>query len=103
MALSARKIEITFQNAINQARILEECADEMEALVNSNVPDLCSELHSAWQGESAEAYINKLNLCGGNIAKNAQQLRAIAQTIRYAARRFREAELRAIELAKTTW
>ena len=68
-------IEITFGNALAQAKELETCADSMENLVRGSLSSIQSEMALSWQGENANAYFQKVNLTGNNILKTAGLLR----------------------------
>lgn len=98
--MTKQLIEITFGNALTQASQLEACADEMVKLANSNLNSVKGDLSAAWQGESANAYLAKLDLTAGNIRTTADKLYQIAASIRQVARIFRESELKAIALAE---
>lgn len=100
MALTRQLIEITFGNAMTQARQLDQCAEDMLRVANNNMGNIKGDISAAWQGESANAYIQKMDLTAGNIVKTAQRLQEIAQTLRTVANIFRNTELRAIELAE---
>lgn len=98
--MTRQLIEITFGNAIAQANQLETCADEMVALSNRRMAEIKNNILAAWQGESAMAYTEKMDLTGEGILATANKLYQIARTLRETARQFREAELRAIEIAQ---
>ena len=98
--MTRQLIEITFGNAMQQARQLDQCAEDMLRLANGNMESVKSDLASAWEGTSAEAYIRKMDTTASNIRKTANRLKDIANTIRTVARIFRNTELRAIELAE---
>ena len=97
--LTKQTIEIAFGNAQQQADQLEACADEMLRVANSNMETVKSDLASAWQGTSAEAYIHKMDLTAENIRKTAGRIQEIAKTLRSVAKVFRETELKALALA----
>lgn len=101
MALTRELIEITFGNAITQAKVLDACADDMERLASSNMKNIEGEISAAWQGANASNYLMKMDNLEQNIIQNANQLRSIANSLRRIARIFRETELRAIDIAKT--
>lgn len=92
-------IEITFGDALTQARELEECADSVEQLAKNQIPALQGELGTIWQGTAADAYGQKLLHTAQNIQSTAGQLREIASTLRRIAKVFRDSELRALEIA----
>ncbi|MBQ6839678.1 MAG: WXG100 family type VII secretion target [Oscillospiraceae bacterium] len=100
MALTRQLIEITFGNAMAQARQLDQCAEDMLKVANSNMGSIKGDISAAWQGESANAYLQKMDLTAANIVKTARRLQDIAQTLRNVATIFRNTELRAIELAE---
>lgn len=100
MALTRQMIEITFANAIAQAKEIDECAQEMLRVANSGLGGIKSELGSAWQGDSADAYLRKVDVSASNITKTAQRLQDVAQTLRSVAEIFRDTELKAIEIAE---
>lgn len=98
--MTRQLIEITFGNAMTQANQLEACADDMVALANRRMEQIKNDILAAWQGESAHAYTAKMDQTGEGILATARNLYQIAETIREAARQFRDAELRALEIAQ---
>lgn len=98
--MTRQMIEITFGNALTQARQLEACADEMTNLANRRLSEIQSDIQSAWQGDGVSAYIDKVNQTGEGLRVTANKLYRIAETIRNAARIFRETELKALEIAQ---
>lgn len=93
-------IEITFGNALAQAREIEACADSMTQLAKTSLPGVKNELSAAWQGDSANNYMAKVDMTSANIARTAERLYQIAETLRSVARIFRDSEIRALELAE---
>lgn len=93
-------IEITFGNAMTQARELDECAEAMERLANSDVVSIKEGIQNAWKGDAANAYVAKMDLTSGNMLATARKIRGIATTLRNVARIFRNTELRALEIAE---
>ena len=100
MALTRQLIEITFGNAMTQARQLDQCAEDMIRVANSSMGNIKGDISAAWQGESANAYLQKMDMTSANIIKTAKRLQEIARTLRSVATLFRNTELRAIELAE---
>lgn len=98
--MTRQMIEITFSSAMSQARQLDQCAEDMLRLAGTNLETIKSDISMAWQGDSASAYIGKMDLTAANIQKTAQRLQDIASTLRTVATIFRNTELRAIELAE---
>lgn len=98
--MTRQLIEITFGNALSQARQLEQCAEDMLRVANTNMESVKGDLSAAWEGESANAYMRKMDTTAANIAKTARRLQDIAATLRRVAQIFRNTELKAIELAE---
>lgn len=93
-------IEITFGNAIAQAEQLENCADTMVQLSRTNLGNIKTDITAAWEGQSAGAYLSKLDLTADNIIRTANKLYEIAGTLRRVARIFRTSELKVLEVAE---
>ncbi len=98
--MTRQLIEITFGNALTQAAHLDECAAEMTRVALSRLSDVEEEIRGAWEGDSANAYIQKMNMTEQNILATARKLESMASTIRRVAYIFRESELKAIEIAE---
>lgn len=98
--MTRRMIEITYNDAMRQASALDQYADEMLRVANNQVGNIKSDISVAWQGDSANAYLRKLDTAAGNIRQTAARLRDIASTLRSVATIFRNSELRAIEIAE---
>lgn len=93
-------IEITFGNALAQARQLDECADSMERLAGSSMTAIKDGLQAAWEGAEASAYFGKMDMTAENIRKTAGRIREIASTLRRIAELFHASELKALEIAE---
>ena len=98
--LTRQLIEITFNNAIAQANKLDDCADDMLRLANREIADIKNDIHLVWQGDSANAYMDKMTITAANIVTTARKLQETAKTIRSVANIFRNTELRAIAIAE---
>ena len=98
--MTRQLIEITFGNAITQANQLEACADDMMALCNRRMTEVQNGIQCSSQGAGVLAYIEKMEATSEGIRATANKLYQIAQTVRETARQFRDAELRAIEIAE---
>ena len=92
-------IEFDFGKALAQANELEEIADEMKSLSNSNMDSTLQLIAANWKGDSATAFLRKGDLLKQDIAKTSETLRSIASSIRVTAQRLFEAEQAAKELA----
>ena len=99
--MTRQMIEITFGNALRQAKQLEDCAEDMRRVAKSGMTGIKNDLASAWKGDSSSAYLAKMEDTAGNICETAKKLDQIAATLRKVAKIFRETELNALELLNT--
>ena len=97
--MTKQMIEITFGNAMTQARQLDECAETMERLANGHLTQIREGISSGGEGTAAQQYMQKMDMTAENMRKTADKLRKIADTLRRVARIFRESELRVLEIA----
>lgn len=97
---SEATIQYNYNRAINQARTLEQLADELKGLANRDLETTISNLSSNWNGESATVFIQKAQKAQEDMRGNANEIRNTASVIRRSAKNIRDAELRALQLAK---
>lgn len=94
---SKSEIQIEFHQVINQARELEDCANELQH-IQRQIDTLVNDLRSGWAGESAELYFEKCGLLANKLGNSQRNLDQTASVIRRSARIYRDAELEAIRL-----
>lgn len=100
MAKSAFEIRMDYHNAIRQADLLEQVANELENTANKDLQDCVSEISYNWTGSNADAYIGKCNSLRENILKTSETLEKTSETIRKISRNTYDAEMRALDLAQ---
>ncbi|MBQ7203375.1 MAG: hypothetical protein IJS03_05075 [Eubacterium sp.] len=93
-------IRFNFAQAKQQAQRLETIAYEMKRTANQNFDRALSQLSGSWKGESATLYIKKAQIVRNEIIKNANDLEAVARSIRKVAQRVYNAEMEAKRLAE---
>lgn len=91
-------IQLNYIRAVNQARKLEELADELRSIANRDLESTMSDLSRNWKGESATLFLKKAQKAYGDIISNANQLDKTASVIRKSAENIRNSELRALEI-----
>lgn len=101
MAKNAFEIHMDYDRAIRQANLLERTANEMRQSAENELQDCMSEVSYNWTGENADAYLAKCNQLKTSIVNTAHKLDNTADTIRKIARNTYNAEMRALELART--
>lgn len=98
---SSSEIRFDFQNAMEQAKKLDTLADNIERRVVNRLDETSQSVHAAWKGDSASRYLYKTQELQRQIRQTARTLRDTAQDIRRIARRIHEAEMRALEIARS--
>ncbi len=94
------QINVNLNQALDQARKLENAASDLERQVVAKLDDVAGELHAAWKGESATVYISKEQSLRDEIKSTASEMRSIADDIRRTANRIAQAELEALRIAE---
>lgn len=97
---SEATIQLNYQQAVNQAKALENLASELRNLANRNMESTISELSGNWTGENAREFINKAEKAQSDLIKNARALEEAADVIRQSAENIRKAELTAKRIAE---
>ena len=92
-------IRYDFQKAMRDAEELEEAANRMRRLAESDMEDSKRILSTAWQGESSESYQRKYVMLQKKILDSAKRLKMQANEIRNSAKRAYDADMRAYRLA----
>lgn len=100
MALSRIQIEMNYKKAIDQAKELERIAQNLTTQANGTYGNALSALAGNWKGTSADTYQTKANKVKNDVLKTAKELGEAAATIRSIAKRIRDADLKALEVAQ---
>lgn len=97
----ALNIFFDFTQATLQAQRLEDTANNIRNLSGKRLEDTKQQLMTAWQGDSANLYLQKLLELQESITKTAADLDKIAANLRYRSRKIHEAELLAQQIAQS--
>lgn len=100
MASDASTIWITFQEALGQAESLSGCAVDLKN-VQQQLNGIMEILQSGWSGEAARQFMDKCTALWRKLGSSSTDLDRISTAIRSAAQAYYEAEMRALELART--
>ena len=95
-----RQIEMDFQQAKKQADTLEQLASRLDRLANRDFAGTMQDVSNHWKGQNAQQYLNKASTLQSKMQTSAESLNKIAASIRSAAKRMRDAELRALQIAQ---
>lgn len=93
-------IQITFQNALDQAKRLDDCATELRS-VQRRITDLKGNLRQQWSGEAADLFQQKCDALMAKVGGTESDLTQIAGVIRRTAKTFYDAEQAAAQIAQT--
>ena len=85
---------------MKRAEELEEIAGALKQLAENRLEQVFYQMSSAWTGEAAEAYTVKGKQLKEHMLENARSLGCAASSIRSAAQRVYDAEMRAYRRAK---
>ncbi|SDZ97443.1 WXG100 family type VII secretion target [Oribacterium sp. KHPX15] len=96
---SKHKIKMDFREARKQADELDEIADNLHNVAERDLEQAMTTLSSGWKGESASAYLVKVNKVKEKTNREVQDLHSIASDIRRTARIIYEAEMEAWRIA----
>lgn len=92
-------IRIDFANAMKQASLADDCAEELR-MVERSVNELINEINSGWTGEAATLYLEKCELLAKKINKSSNDMKKISSTIAKTAKIYYETEKAALEVVR---
>lgn len=92
-------IEMDFRQAMTQAKKVDEIADRLSRVSDSQLNNIMQNLASGWKGENASAYLNKGFRLQNKISISSGELHNVASQIRRVAKQVYNAEMAALEIA----
>lgn len=92
------KYRINYSKVISQAESIAGNASEMSTQIKA-IEQMEQECRSAWKGQAADVFINKLSTLRAEMSRTKNQMSALASTIKYCADRIQREDRRAEELA----
>lgn len=95
-------IQFDYYGALRQAGRVEEAADDIIRLADSQIESIIEELSAYWQGASAELYFSKCRELQSALRNTSRDLNTVADNIRTRSVRMRDAELMAQQIAQNT-
>ena len=93
------EIYFNYNQAIEQAKQLDEVAEQLTNAANRDMEDLLNDVSRAWKSDSAPQFLKKGQKVEGDMRTTARNLKNIASAIRTIAKRIRAAELTAWRIA----
>lgn len=98
---SKAQIEINFKNIMEKADKLEGLSEEISKAAKHDLNEVLNNIGANWTGENASAYLSKGGLLKNNLERTALELLSVASSLRSAAKKMYQAEMNAIEIAKS--
>ncbi|MCM1158047.1 MAG: hypothetical protein NC300_05340 [Bacteroidales bacterium] len=94
-------IEFNYQKALKQANELKEISKDVKKISDNKLAESLTKIDKNWDGENSKNYITKGNKLKQKLDDSAGDISKIADTIVKIAKNIYDAEMRAIEIAKT--
>lgn len=88
-----------YEATIRQAEKLEELADRLKGIAESDLEEVLSEVNQGWKGENATKFLSKGDRMRGKVLTSSSNLREIARTMRRMADNLRASEQEAARIA----
>lgn len=98
--MTVGEILFNYRQAIKQADKLEQLARKLNVLSEEKLGGTIGKLKESWQSDSSPQYYGKAGKVQEEIKTTAGNIKKIAQAIRTTAEAVKNAELRALEIAK---
>lgn len=93
-------IEFNFRTALSQADKIDEIADNLRRLSQTDFGNALQSLSAGWKGENASMYLSKGSVLQGKMNGTSGSLHAVASDIRAIAKRLYDAEMAALAIAE---
>lgn len=97
---SRYQIQMDFNKAGQKAGELDDIANRLSKIAETDLPNVLNGLGSDWKGDNADAYIQKGVGLGENMKETVKNLRNTAATIRTIAENIYNAEMEALRIAE---
>lgn len=85
-------IKFNYQQTIQQAQALEQMASDLSGKTKSKLSGVRENLNAAWTGDSGKAFIKFLTEAESDLDAKAKYLRGVADYLKKAAKKIKEAE-----------
>lgn len=95
------RIEMDFRQAMAQADKVDDLAERLSQVSNTQFGNTIQNMAAGWKGENAAAYLGKGARLQNRMNASASDLHNSAAAIRRAARRIYDAEMASLEIANS--
>lgn len=97
---SRHQIQMDFTRATQKAKELDDIADNLSKLADTDLQNTLDGLNNDWKGDNAGEYIKKGFALKENMDKTVKDIRETAGTIRTVAKNIYDAEMEALRIAE---
>lgn len=85
-------IKFNYQETVEQARKLEEMASDLSGKTKGKISSIRDNLSAAWTGNSGKNFVKFLSNAETDLDAKAKYLRGVADYLKKAAKKIKEAE-----------
>ncbi|MDR0818225.1 MAG: WXG100 family type VII secretion target [Oscillospiraceae bacterium] len=85
-------IKFDYNQTVNQAKLLDELANDMQTQCIKKMDEIRDNIQAAWTGEAASAYVKYIVGVQGDLTKKVKYIKDTAEFLRTAAKQMKEAE-----------
>ena len=97
---SRHQIQMDFTRATQKAKELDDIADNLSRLADTDLQNTLDGLNNDWKGDNAGEYIKKGFALKEDMDKTVKDIRETAGTIRTVAKNIYDAEMEALRIAE---
>jgi WXG100 family type VII secretion target len=94
-------IKFDYNQTINQAKLMDELANDMQNQCVKKMTEITGNIEAAWTGNAAKAYLTYMRGVQEDLAKKAKYLRDTAEFLRSAAKKMQAADAAAKQAAQS--
>lgn len=92
-------IKFNYNQIINQAKLLDELANDMQNQSCKKLNEICENIEAAWSGQAANTYRKYVFTVRDDMLKKSKYVRDTAEFLRVAAKKMQAADAAAKQAA----
>ena len=93
-------IKFNYNQTMNQAKLLDELANDMQNQCCKKMGEICENIEAAWTGQAATTYRKYVSGVRDDLLKKAKYMRDTAEFLRNAAKKMQAADAAAAQVAQ---
>ena len=95
-------IRFNYNETMNQAKLLDELANDVQNQCCKKMSEICENLEAAWSGDAANSYKKYVSGIRDDLIKKAKYMRDTAEFLRNTAKKMQAADAAAKQAAQNT-